>query len=143
MEADVPNKTMKSSMKINLLLLGLIVGLGACSSGQKAQMIDAKTFQNLIDTFPDEVVVDVRTTPELTAGVISQAIHMDYNGPDFEKQIDKLDKNKPVMLYCATGGRSASAGKLLMEKGFKKVYNLDGGLQGWRAAGYSTAIVAQ
>lgn len=134
---------MKSSMKNSLFLLGFIVGLGACSSGQKAQTIDAKTFQNLIDNLPDEVVVDVRTTPELAAGVIPQAIQMDYNSPDFEKQIDKLDKNKPVLLYCATGGRSASAGELLLEKGFKKVYNLDGGLNGWRAAGYSTAIVAQ
>ncbi len=130
-------------MKNNLLLLGLIVGIGACSSGQKAQTIDAKAFQNLIDTLPDEVVVDVRTTPELVAGVIPQDFQMDYNAPDFEKQIEKLDKNKPVLLYCATGGRSASAGKLLMAKGFKKVYNLDGGLNGWRAAGYSTAIVAQ
>lgn len=130
-------------MKHKLLLFGLIVGLGACSSGQKAQTIDARTFQNLIDTFPNEVVVDVRTTTELVSGVIPQAIHMDYNGPDFEKQIDKLDKNKPVLIYCATGGRSAGAGELLVEKGFKKVYNLDGGLNGWRAAGYSTAIVAQ
>lgn len=130
-------------MKHKLLLLGLIVGLGACSSGQKAKIIDAKAFQNLIDTLPNEVVVDVRTTPELISGVIPQAIQMDYNAPDFEKQIEKLDKNKPVLLYCATGGRSASAGKLLMEKGFKTVYNLDGGLNGWRAAGYSTAIVAQ
>jgi len=134
---------MKNSMKKNLFILGLTLGAGACSSGQKAQTIDAKTFQNLIDTLPDEVVVDVRTGPELASGVIQQAIHMDYNGLDFEKQIDKLDKNKPVLVYCATGGRSASAGKLLLKKGFKKVYNLDGGLNAWRAAGYSTAIVAQ
>ncbi len=130
-------------MKNKLLTLGLIVSMGACSTGQEAQTVDAKTFQNLIDSLPDEVVVDVRTTPELIAGIIPQAIQMDYNAPDFEKQIDKLDKNKPVMLYCATGGRSASAGKILIEKGFKKVYNLDGGINGWRAAGYSTAIVAQ
>ncbi|AEI49899.1 rhodanese-like domain-containing protein [Runella slithyformis] len=131
-------------MKNTLFIFGLILGAGACTGGHKAQTIDAKTFQSLIDTLPDEVVVDVRTSPELVAGVISQAaIHMDYNGPDFEKQIDKLDKNKPVLLYCATGGRSARAGTLLLKKGFKKVYNLDGGLNGWRAAGYSTAIVAQ
>ncbi len=130
-------------MKNTLFILGLLLGAGACTSGQKAQTIDAKTFQSLIDTLPDEVVVDVRTSPELVGGVISQAIHMDYSGPDFEKQIDKLDKNKPVLLYCATGGRSAGAGELLLKKGFKKVYNLDGGLNGWRAAGYSTAIVAQ
>lgn len=134
---------MKNSIKTIFLILPLIIGPGACSSDQKAQTIDAKTFQNLIDTLPDEVVVDVRTSPELVGGVIPQAIHMDYNGPDFEKQIDKLDKNKPVLVYCATGGRSAGAGELLLEKGFKKVYNLDGGLNGWRAAGYSTAIVAQ
>ena len=134
---------MKNSIKNIFFILPLIIGSGACSSGQKAQTIDAKTFQNLIDTLPDEVVVDVRTGPELVGGVIPQAIHMDYNGPDFEQQIDKLDKNKPVLLYCATGGRSAGAGALLLEKGFKKVYNLDGGLNGWRAAGYSTAIVAQ
>ena len=46
-----------------------------------------------------------------------------------------LDKKKPVYVYCAVGGRSAKASKVLQESGFKTVYNLLGGFNGWTAAG--------
>jgi rhodanese-related sulfurtransferase len=42
-----------------------------------------------------------------------------------------LDKNKPVLVYCAAGGRSASAAKDLKKAGFKKVYDLEGGYDAW------------
>ena len=45
-----------------------------------------------------------------------------------------LDKQKPVLVYCLSGGRSASAAELLSEKGFKEVYNLEGGILKWDAA---------
>jgi rhodanese-related sulfurtransferase len=47
------------------------------------------------------------------------------------KAVEKLDKNKPVYLYCRTGNRSGKATKLLQEKGFK-VYNVLGGYNKWK-----------
>jgi rhodanese-related sulfurtransferase len=62
------------------------------------------------------------------------------NDPNIEVEVKedlkgnqkKLDKNKPVLVYCAAGGRSASAAKDLKKAGFKKVYDLEGGYDAWK-----------
>jgi rhodanese-related sulfurtransferase len=77
-------------------------------------------------------LVDVRTPREFSNGFIQGAKNIDYNGDSFEKQIKKLDKNKPVLVYCAAGGRSENAAELLNEWGFKEVYDLEGGYNGWK-----------
>jgi rhodanese-related sulfurtransferase len=43
----------------------------------------------------------------------------------------ELDKNEKYILVCRSGNRSATASKLLIEKGFKEIYNLSGGMNGW------------
>ncbi len=52
---------------------------------------------------------------------------MNFMDADFKQQVEKLDKNKPVFVYCAVGGRSAKASQILKESGFKVIYNLQGG----------------
>src|SRR5210317_1561126 len=71
-------------------------------------------------------VLDVRTPEEWSEGTIANAKKMNYHDEDFANQIESLDKTKPVLVYCKRGGRSASAAEILKEKGFTKVYNLDG-----------------
>ena len=46
-------------------------------------------------------------------------------------KIEKLDKDKPICVYCKKGGRSAKAAKRLKEIGFKKIYDLEGGITNW------------
>lgn len=77
-------------------------------------------------------LIDVRTPREFSNGSISGAKNIDYNGDSFEKQMKKLDKNKPVLVYCAAGGRSENAAELLKEWGFKEVYDLEGGYNAWK-----------
>jgi len=77
-------------------------------------------------------LIDVRTPREFTNGFIEGAKNIDYNGDSFEKQMKKLDKTKPVLVYCAAGGRSENAAELLQEWGFKEVYDLEGGYNGWK-----------
>ena len=77
-------------------------------------------------------LIDVRTPREFTNGFIEGAKNIDYNGDTFEKQMKKLDKTKPVLVYCAAGGRSENAAELLQEWGFKEVYDLEGGYNGWK-----------
>ncbi len=77
-------------------------------------------------------LIDVRTTREFSNGFIAGAKNIDYNGDSFEKQIKKLNKNKPVLVYCAAGGRSENAAELLKEWGFKEVYDLIGGYNSWK-----------
>ena len=77
-------------------------------------------------------LIDVRTSREFSAGTIDGAKNIDYNGETFEKQMKKLDKTKPVLVFCAAGGRSENAAELLKEWGFTEVYDLEGGYNGWK-----------
>lgn len=84
------------------------------------------------------VVLDVRTKREFTSGHIKGAVNIDWNGTDFAKQADALDKTKVYLVHCAVGGRSARTAKKMSELGFTKVYNLQGGLSAWEKAGKPT-----
>ena len=59
-----------------------------------------------------------------------------FFGTDFKEKVNNLDKTKPIYVYCAVGGRSVKAAKVLQDAGFKAVYNLLGGFNGWVAAGF-------
>jgi len=51
--------------------------------------------------------------------------------PELNDRVGELDVNKEIMVYCAVGGRSRVAAQMLVEKGFKNVFNLSGGIKGW------------
>ena len=76
-------------------------------------------------------LVDVRTPAEFSAGSIEGAQNMDVKNTEFKTMAAKLDKKRPVAVYCLSGIRSARAAGILQELGFKKIYNLDGGYTAW------------
>jgi rhodanese-related sulfurtransferase len=76
-------------------------------------------------------LIDVRTPEEHNAGKIGNASNIDFYSDDFQSQLEKLDKTKPVMLYCASGGRSGKAASMMNSMGFTEVYDLSGGYNGW------------
>lgn len=80
-------------------------------------------------------LVDVRTPQEWSTGHIEGAKHIDWFSDDFKAEAGKLDRDKPVRLYCAVGGRSEDARVLLREMGFKDVLDLEGGMNAWKKAG--------
>jgi rhodanese-related sulfurtransferase len=80
-------------------------------------------------------ILDVRTPSEWEKGTLKGAIKMNYYDDNFTKQLSKLDKNKPVYVYCKSGGRSGKAAKQMQKMGFKKVINLLGGFNAWSGAG--------
>jgi phage shock protein E len=80
-------------------------------------------------------LLDVRTEEEWNAGHLDGAVRIDRFADDFEAELKKLDKSKPVLVYCAAGGRSSDAYDMLVSLGFKQVLDLDGGMRGWRKAG--------
>jgi phage shock protein E len=84
---------------------------------------------------PKAVILDVRTAGEVAQGKIGGSVNIDWNSPSFKEQAAKLDKNAPVYVYCAVGGRSSSAKKALTQMGFKEVHNLLGGIEAWKKAG--------
>jgi phage shock protein E len=100
--------------------------------------IDATTVQSL--KFDATVqIVDLRTQAELDkTGKIEGAVNINYSAPDFEAQITKLDKEKPIVVYCAAGGRSGKTAALLQKNGFKTIYDYNGGMADWVAKGLKT-----
>jgi rhodanese-related sulfurtransferase/rubrerythrin len=88
----------------------------------------AKTF--LADKNVDEVtVLDVRQPKEYESGHIPGAVLAPL--PDLTDYMDRIDRNKPVLVYCAVGGRSRIAAQLLAGQGFGNILNLSGGFNSW------------
>jgi len=94
--------------------------------------------QELVDLMEKEELqlVDVRTPEETANGMIEGAQNIDFRSPDFKDYISKLDKNKPVAVYCGAGGRSGKTSQMLQELGFKEIYDLSGGFTQWEAEKY-------
>jgi rhodanese-related sulfurtransferase len=87
------------------------------------------------------LVLDVRDAPELEkSGKIAGAVHhsrgmLEFRAdPELPSHDKAFDKGKTVIVYCASGGRSALAGKLLKDLGYANVYNL-GGFKDWAESG--------
>jgi rhodanese-related sulfurtransferase len=92
--------------------------------------VEAKKFKQLIDNQVG-TILDVRTAGEFNSGYIDGAVNIDYYSKSFKTELAKLDKNKPVFVYCKSGGRSSKAMNIMNEMGFLNVYNLLGGYSNW------------
>jgi rhodanese-related sulfurtransferase len=84
------------------------------------------------------VLIDVRTDAEVARGKIPDALHIPL--PTLPARLAELDKNKPLVFCCQMGGRSAQACQFAVAQGYEKVYNLQGGMNAWLAAGKPTTI---
>jgi thioredoxin 1 len=92
-------------------------------------------FQKKISELQNAPIIDVRTPDEFNKSHLKNAINININDENFGNLINKLDKNKPVLLYCLSGSRSAYAARFMRSQGFKEIYDLSGGMITWRAAG--------
>ena len=113
----------------------LLLTLQSCNaqndSKTEKQLVDAKEFSEQIESNSSQQLIDVRTPGEFSQGHIPNAINYDWRGNDFDEQIKNLDKTKPVLVYCQSGGRSADAANKLISEGFQ-VVELKGGILNWR-----------
>ena len=85
-------------------------------------------------------VLDVREPAEFATGVIQGAVLIPLG--QVEKRIGELDglKDRPMLVVCGSGGRSAQAIRVLSKYGFTKLTNIKGGMNAWRKA--SLPVVA-
>ncbi len=96
--------------------------------------LQASEFSEKIKDQQGAQVIDVRTGAEFKKGHLQNAKNIDWNSSGFAKQINALDKNKPVFVYCLSGSRSSSAVNKMISEGFREVYELNGGVIKWRNA---------
>ena len=97
-------------------------------------VLPANEFSAKINAQRNEFLLDVRSPEEFKKGHLADAVNIDWNGDDFAKETDKLDKSTPIYIYCLSGGRSHTAANKLRKNGFE-VYEMDGGILQWRSAG--------
>ena len=126
-------------MKYLPILPLLLLGFAACTQ-PVLKTIGLKEVQSLLASKdPNLQIVDLRTPAEIMqTGIIEGAAVMDYSSSDFNTKVQQLSKKRPVMLYCAAGGRSAAAARQLHQQGFKLVYDFSGGMSGWLREGNKT-----
>lgn len=79
----------------------------------------------------DAILLDVRTNDEFNSGHIENSLNIDYFSDEFYINVDKLDKNIPIILYCRSGRRSGLSANKIKKLGFKEIYNLEGGVLEW------------
>ena len=94
-------------------------------------------FAALIVSKEGALLLDVRTPEEWNEGHLEGAAHADYWGDEaaFEAAINAIPRDRPVLVYCAGGGRSGLTAKELIEAGHQEVYNLEDGISGWEGQG--------
>jgi rhodanese-related sulfurtransferase len=131
--------------RIALIVLAF-VSLSSCSEAQEntptgnngemeaeqmgtKRVVSAADFKAMLSE--DIQLIDVRTPGEVSGGKIENAQNIDFNGANFKAELEKLDKNKKTLVYCAAGGRSGKAAQMMQDMGFKEVYDLQGGYGGW------------
>ncbi|MFM6840973.1 MAG: rhodanese-like domain-containing protein [Candidatus Planktophila sp.] len=119
--------------KLIAVIFASTLALTSCG-GSAATNMGATDFQKKTQE-AGVIVLDVRSAGEFYTGHIANAINIDVEGMTFGADIAKLDKSKTYAVYCHSGRRSGIAVGKMAAAGFKSLYNLDGGIQVWQAAG--------
>lgn len=86
----------------------------------------------------ENILLDVRTKEECSESKIPGSLNIDYYSENFKNNLDKLNKNLNYYIYCRSGNRSGKTVVILREKGFKNVFNLEGGILAWKKENYIT-----
>lgn len=121
---------------VNLSLLNYdeVVGQGSVTN------VSVTTAYNMINdnnTYPDLIILDVRTVGEYNSGHLCEALLIPVE--ELAGRIDEVEvyKNTEIIVYCRTGVRSQQASDILSSNNFTQIFNMLGGITAWIDAGYS------
>lgn len=113
-----------------------IFSLNACQSQtapEEEYVLPKQEYQEKMAAIDNLQLLDVRTPKEYNEGHIEGAELINFFDEDFVQQVEaNFDKDKPLMLYCRSGNRSAKATAKLKAAGFKEIYDLRGGYKAWK-----------
>ena len=76
-------------------------------------------------------VIDLRTEKEFENGKIGSSLNIDFQKREFIDNLNKLDKEKPYIIYCMSGNRSLKASHVMKSLGFKIIYHYKKGYNDW------------
>lgn len=90
---------------------------------------------NRLKSVSEIILLDAREIKEYNISHIDGALNVGYDNFSISS-VKSLNKDKPVYVYCSIGYRSEKIGEQLQKAGFKKVYNVYGGIFNWINTGY-------
>jgi rhodanese-related sulfurtransferase len=106
--------------------------LAAAVSTQAQEVLAPADFAQKLRDTPRPQLLDVRTPAEFNAGHLPQARNADWrNFETSARHVARLDKTRPIFVYCQAGVRSKAAADWLARQGFRPVYDLRGGFRDW------------
>ena len=112
--------------------MALFSFLFGSEKNESVSLIDTHELKEAV-TQHNVQLIDIRTPNEFSSGHIENAVNVDFfNQHNFKATFTKLDKKKPLYIYCRSGNRSSRAAKQLAGLGFEKIYDLKGGYMKWR-----------
>jgi phage shock protein E len=123
---------------MNRILVGAAVLLVSCGISAEDRKIETMTaqavHQSLLAEGAKPLVVDVREPDEFEAGHIREALLAPL--ANVEKDLASVPKDREIVLVCRSGRRSRIAAKMLSERGYTKLWNMEGGMLAWQKLGY-------
>jgi rhodanese-related sulfurtransferase len=105
----------------------------------EVKLVPVEDVLNIVQ-MEDAQLIDVRTPEEFEEGHIANALNIDFFSDNFLQNMEKLDKEKPVVLYCKSGNRSNKSVQKLKDSGFSKIYDVDGGITEWKSKGFDVQM---
>ena len=119
-------------MKKVFFIFIMIHSFSSCAQETKQhQLISQEEFAQILTK--EIQLLDVRTPQEYQQGFIEGTTLINFFDSNFVTKVSaSFDKNKPLYIYCAVGGRSNKAARKLIAVGFDSVYDLKGGFTKWK-----------
>jgi rhodanese-related sulfurtransferase len=121
----------------SIWIMGLSLIIAYPGHAQQQKSWDAQRFHKHLLADTTIQLIDVRTPIEHAERAIAGSILLNWkDSAAFTHGVQKLEKSRPVYVYCRSGNRSNMAADRLVVLGFKEVVNLSGGIKSWEDKGY-------
>ena len=112
--------------KIFILFTAIVFAVGC---GNRYDSVDAQEFAKVLEN-PEVQLIDTRAPEDFNKGHIPGALNIYVDSEDFYEQMNRIDKSRPVAIYCRGGRQSEIAAERFAGEGYN-VTELEGGLITW------------
>jgi len=106
--------------------------LFSAGAGKVCENLNAIEAAAFLREHPETQVLDVRSEGEHAGGALPGAVNVSLGDAAFERKVDGLDRQRPVLVYCAGGFRSRKAVERLKAMGFENIRHLHRGYMSWK-----------
>lgn len=112
--------------KLALPLLTALLVLTGCTTVEETTTLPEDNIEVVAETFDSKnwekvTIIDIRTPEEFEEGHLEGAVNIDFYEDSFVSELDSLDKDDEVLIYCRSGNRSGQASEIMQELGFTNI----------------------